>query len=321
MASAPILVIAWINRNGRTEDLGYWLGAEVRFMPWAWPGLPLPRRMLSWLRSGFSTAAAVRRLRHGTVIVVEPPVFAPLVAWAARRSGCRLFLDLHSGALIAPNWRWARPLLRFVARRCDGIITTNRETLHGFDIGGTPSYVLHDPLWARPRPAGSAPGADPSRPYVLFPASANPDEPFALVEQVGAVLEGDPLIRVTGRVNRSGCTGVEYVGFLPQEEYLQMLSGAAAVLALTEWEATMQRSAYEAVGAGVPVVALDRRVLRQLFDGGGALFAAPEPHDIARAVREALEHRDRLSEETSRSRQRMKAESEIVKEALLGRAT
>lgn len=318
MASAPVLVVAWIHRNARTEDLGSWLEAEVRFMPWAWPGLPLPQRLLSWIRSAVSTAVVVRRGHHGSVIVIEPPIFAPLIAWVARRRGCRLFLDLHSGALIAPNWRWARPLLGFVARRSDGIIVTNRETLDGFDVGCTPTYVLHDPLWARPRQADTPVATAPSCPYVLFPASANPDEPFGLVEEVGAILRGEPSIKVSGRVDRTDSVGVEYVGFLPQAQYETLLSNAAAVLSLTDWEATMQRSAYEAVHAGVPVVAVDRRVLRQVFDGGGAVFAAPEPDDIARAVRYAVEHRDQLSEETRRSRERMKSDSEVVKKVLLG---
>jgi hypothetical protein len=319
MGAPKILVVAWINGNARTEDLGLWLGAEVRFMPWAWPGLAVPRRVLSWVRSAVATATVLRRLRPDTVIVIEPPVFAPLVAWAARRRRCRLFLDLHSGALIAPNWRWARPLLGFVARRADGIIVTNRETLEGFDLGATPAYVLHDPLWARgdgePAHADRTGGAEP---YVLFPASGSTDEPFELIEQVGRRLGGRPVVKVSGKVARPPAPGVAYVGYLPREEYDELLRGASAVLSLTDWEATMQRSAYEAVHAGVPVVALDRRVLREAFHDGGAVFARADADDIARAVTEALEHRAQLAADTARARARLREGSEVVKQVLLG---
>jgi glycosyltransferase involved in cell wall biosynthesis len=111
---------------------------------------------------------------------------------------------------------------------------------------------------------------------------------------------------------------VEYVGYLPRAEYESLLAGAAAVLALTEWEATMQRSAYEAVEAGVPVVALDRRVLRETMDGGGAVFAPADPDRIAAAVRYALDRRDELAGQTARSRARFREGSEVVKQVLLG---
>lgn len=314
MAPGPVLIIAWIDGNARTEDLARWLGAEVRFMPWAWPGLPLPRRLVSWARSTVATARAVRRMRTGTIIVIEPPVFAPLVAWASRRRGCRLFLDLHSGALIAPNWRWAEPLLRFVARRSDGLIVTNRETVQNFDHGTTPIHVLHDPVWVRPAPAGSG---TPGR-YILFPSSGNPDEPYELVEAVGAALGGDPPIKVSGRVDRPDAPGVEYVGFLPRSDYEALLAGAGAILSITEWEATMQRSAYEAVHAGVPVVAVDRRVLREVFEGAGAVFAPADAGDLARVIRLALGDRDSLAAGTAMARERLQEGSEVVKQVLLG---
>lgn len=314
MAPAPILIVAWIDGNARTEDLARWLGAEVRFMPWAWPGLPLPRRLLSWLRSTVATVGAVRRMRAGTIIVIEPPVFAPLVAWAARRRGCRLYLDLHSGALIAPNWRWAEPLLGFVARRADGLIVTNRETLETFDHGTTTVHVLHDPVWTRTAPVGSGTAGH----YVLFPSSGNPDEPYDLVEAVGAALAGDPPIKVSGRVDRPDTPGVEYVGFLPRADYESLLADAGAILSITEWEATMQRSAYEAVQAAVPVVAVDRRVLRQVFENAGVVFARPDPEDLAGAIRRALADRDDLAAATAEARARLRDGSEVVKQVLLG---
>src|SRR5438270_2949845 len=311
MGPRDVLIIAWIRGNARTEDLGSWLGAEILFMPWAWPGLPLPRRLASWLRSAVATVRAVRGGRPATIVVVEPPVFAPLCAWAVRRRGSRIFLDLHSGALIAPNWAWARPLLGFVARRVHGVIVTNRETLQGLDLGATPSYVLHDPIWARP---GSGPraGGAATPPYVLFPASANPDEPLRLVEEVGRLLGGDPRVKVSGGLARPDSAGVEYLGYLPRPEYDRLLAGASAVLALTDWEATMQRSAYEAVQAAVPVVALDRRVLRETMDGGGCVFASADPDEIARAIRYAVANREELSGLTARSRERFRAGSGVV---------
>jgi glycosyltransferase involved in cell wall biosynthesis len=320
MKESRTLVVAWIDRNARTEDLGHWLDAQVLFMPWARPGLPFPQRLVSWCRSAWTTFRAVRRLHAGTIIVIEPPVFAPFSVRLARRKGCRVFLDLHSGAFLHPQWQWAKPLLEFVAKRSDGVIVTNMETLEGANLGGTPAYVLHDPIWSRsPTRVSTAAndGASQEPRYVLFPASGNLDEPLELIEAVGRQLQGGLSIKVTGGVRRPNAPGVEYVGFLSQPDYERLMNGATVVLSLTQWEATMQRSAYEAVYSGIPVVALERRVLRDVFDGAGVVFAQDNAVDLARALNYSLEHRDRLSAETEEARSRLRSGSEVVKQVLL----
>lgn len=320
MHSPRILIVAWINRNPRTEDLAHWLGARPLFMPWAQPGLPLVPRLLSWLRSSWTTIRAVRQIRGGTIIVIEPPIFAPLCVWLARPKGSRIFIDLHSGAFVSPKWRWARGALEYLVRRSDGLMVTNAETLEGVNLGTTPTYILHDPIWARP---SSGEGAGPEgvssvdSEYVLFPASGNVDEPLDLIEEVGRLLDGTPTIKVTGNIGRENSPGVEYTGFLPQAAYDRLLEGAVAVLSLTDWEATMQRSAYESIQAGVPVVALERRVLREAFEGGGVVFALGEASDLAEALLYTREHRSELVEQTEVSRSRMREGSEVVKEILL----
>jgi glycosyltransferase involved in cell wall biosynthesis len=320
MHKRQILIVAWINRNPRTEDLATWLDASLLFMPWAQPALPLAPRLLSWLRSSWTTIRAVRQIRGGTVIVIEPPVFAPLCVWLARRKGSRMFIDLHSGAFVSPKWRWARGVLEFLVQRSDGLVVTNAETLEGVNLGATPAYILHDPIWARPsKSEGAGPESIPSggSEYVLFPASGNVDEPLDLIEEVGRLLDGTPSIKVTGKIGRENSLGVEYTGFLPQSAYDRLLKGAVAVLSLTDWEATMQRSAYESIQAGVPVVALERRVLRETFEGGGVVFAQSRASDLAEALLYAKEHRAELVDQTEVSRSRMREGSEVVKEILL----
>jgi glycosyltransferase involved in cell wall biosynthesis len=153
--------------------------------------------------------------------------------------------------------------------------------------------------------------------YVLFPASGNLDEPLDLIEEVGRLLNGNPTIKVTGKIGRRNSQGVEYTGFLPQPAYDRLLEQAVAVLSLTDWEATMQRSAYEAIQAEVPVVALNRRVLRDAFEGGGVIFAKEGAPGVAQALLYAKEHRDELAALTEVSRSRMREGSEVAKEFLL----
>jgi len=145
MPKPQILIVAWIDRNARTEDLAHWLDATLLFMPWARPGMPLMPRLISWLRSGWATIRAVRQVRGGTVIVIEPPVFAPLCVWLARRKGSRIIIDLHSGAFVSPKWHWAKPVLEFLVQRSDGVVVTNTETLEGaFNRRQIPRTVIED---------------------------------------------------------------------------------------------------------------------------------------------------------------------------------
>jgi glycosyltransferase involved in cell wall biosynthesis len=72
-------------------------------------------------------------------------------------------------------------------------------------------------------------------------------------------------------------------GFLSDEGYGSLISGADAVLTLTTRNHTMLRGAYEAIYQGTPVIVSDWPLLRESFPDG-AVHVDNSPAAIAAAV-------------------------------------
>jgi glycosyltransferase involved in cell wall biosynthesis len=239
------------------------------------------------------------------VVAVGPPVFAPLCVELARLGRRhRVVVDLHSGALNDRRWRWSFPIMRWLLRRADIVVVTNREIVEGLGLDDRLA-VIHDLLVFDVDPA-PAPEVG-SLPKVVFPASGAADEPMDIVAGAAELLRGEAEVVTTGREpGRSGC--VERLGFLPVDDYRALLGSASVVLALTRREATMQQAAYEALHVGAPIVCSDTRVLRGIL-GDAAVAVRHEPESLAAGVREALRRHEELVAAGRRVEQRLRAET------------
>jgi glycosyltransferase involved in cell wall biosynthesis len=289
------------HHSTRSEGLARALGAELLASPWSYPRQPRTVKLVAWARSGIATLRRVRRMPRGALVVVmAPPVFGPLVSHLSRRRGVTLAIDMHSGALDDPKWRWSFPLMRRLLRRADAVIVTTPEVLRGVDLPGTEVVTIVDPTLAAdaqpttPRPQRGSGGPMRPRQYVLFPASGEADEPIDAVAEAATVLAGEVDIVVTGRQPARVAGGaLQLTGFVSREEYRDLLECAALVLALTTREATNQRAACEALQSGRPMVCSATRMLRATYDGA-AVFTAPDRDAIVAAIREGLARREEL---------------------------
>lgn len=309
-------MLAWIHHHQRSSAVADALGGTAVFMPWARPGLPPWRRTVGWLRSALRTVAVLWRLAPGTVCVVQvPPVFAALVAHLARRRR-PLVLDLHSGAVNDPNWAWSAGLLRWVGRRCDGIVVTTTELLDPGQFDPAPVWVMHDPAVDPGPPTSAAPALPGGGPVALFPASGAADEPLDALTEAAASLEGEVRVVVTGsHGSRFHGTAVHAVGWLPRAQYEALLADADVVLALTTREATMQCAAYEALARGKPIVCSATAALTGVL-GGAAVPAANDGPSLADAVRRAVADPDPIVEAGRRVTAGMSAEADQVLAAI-----
>jgi glycosyltransferase involved in cell wall biosynthesis len=306
-----ITMVSWIRFNPRSRDLAAALDAQAVYMPWAWHGQSLFRTSLGWLRSGLRTWSITRSLPAGSVVVtMAPPVFCPLVAvWAARGRGVRVVIDLHSGGLNDPRWRWSFGVMRWLIRRVEAVIVTNPDLLEGQDTGTTPVLVIQDPFWIGARPKAGPPPT-PGPPYAVFPASGAADEPVEALAEAATLLNGQVEVVVTGdRPALPERPGLRLTGFLPADRFDSLMAHATMVLALTTREATMQRAAYEGLHLGRPLVCSDTRVLRRVL-GDAAVFVGNTGPAIAAGIREALARADQLEAAGAAVREAITAEAE-----------
>jgi glycosyltransferase involved in cell wall biosynthesis len=256
-----------------------------------------PPAPLRYLAAAVRTWRLLEARRPAGVVVVTPPVAAPLTAWLwCRARGRPLVVDCHTDTFHSPRWRWARGLHRWLLRRSRLALVHTEEALALVGRWDAPVVLLPDDV---PSPADAERRPATGRPTVVVAGSLDDNEPVAEA-LAAAALAPDVEVRVTGDAGRLPAAlarrvpaNVALTGFLPYRAFLGELAAADAVAVLSTDPHIMNRAAFEAVGLGRPLVLSDLPGLRRRF-GAAALFTANRPEAIAAALRRALAERAAL---------------------------
>ena len=285
-----MLAVAWADHQPRTDALASALGGEAVFVT-----SPLPRQPatapLRYACCAWRTWRLLQRRRPSAVVVIAPPVVAPVVAglWCRWRRR-PLVVDCHTGTFHSRRWAWARPLYRWLLPRCQAVLAHTDEALALLRGWGAPGLLLPDDL------PGGTDASEPRLPAgttVLVAGSLDGNEPVAetlaaaaLLPEVAVRITGDPG-RVPFALRKSAPPNVRFTGFLPLPDFLGEMLAADAVAVFSTDPHIMNRAAFEAVGLGRPLVLSDLAGLRERF-GAAALFAHNRPPAMADALLQAL---------------------------------
>ncbi len=109
------------------------------------------------------------------------------------------------------------------------------------------------------------------------------------------VVGGGPLAESVRRAAESDGR-IEWLGHRPHEEVLEIVGNASLLVVPSVVYETFGRSIVEAFSLGTPVVASRRGAMAELVEEGrtGQLFEPGDARDLARAVRDLLQDRERL---------------------------
>jgi glycosyltransferase involved in cell wall biosynthesis len=306
-----VAAIAWDGFQARTQTLAGLLGGRAWYMR--------PRRRLSvllplrYLVDGVRTWRLLQARRPQAVLVISPPVFAPLVAglWA-RLHRRALVVDCHTGAFHGLKWRWSRPLHRLLFQSANAVLVHTEEDEELLTAWGVSGFLLPDDV---PDAAKAAPLARAERPTVLVAGSFDGNEPIAVVLAAAELLP-DVEFRLTGDMRRlpawaprRASANVVFTGWLEYEKFLGELLAAHVVGVFSTDPHIMNRSAFEAIGLGRPLVLSDLAGLRRRF-GEAALLCANRPAAVADALRLALARQDELAARSAMLRPRLRAQHE-----------
>ena len=266
------------------------------------------RGLGQWVGRSISTLGLLQRTRPQILFVQNPSLALTVLATLTRRVfGYYLVVDAHNEG-VRP---YARPgrVVRWVTRRllrsADATIVTNDALAKDVHDAGGRALVLPDSL-----PEPDLPGRPASKDeenLVVIISSFMSDEPVAAIVSAAAMLP-DLQFAFTGdarRLRRHDLElppNVRLTGYLTERAFWKLLSRAAVVCDLTLKPDCLVCGAYEALALGKPMVLSDNPATREIF-GPAAILTSGEADDIARAVRTAIEQRDRLEVHARRLRQ------------------
>jgi len=233
------------------------------------------------------TFALLVRQRPRLVFVQNPPIFAAMVVYLyAKLWKAKYIIDSHTGALLAPWWKWSLPIHAFLSRRAITTIVTNKHLQALVESWGADVFILSDIPTEFP---SGKPFPLNGKFNIAVINSFSPDEPLeATLEAAASVPEthfyitGDPL-RAKKSLLMNQPANVTFTGFLSDEEYIGLLRSAHAVMTLTTDDHTMQRGACEAIYLGKPIITSDWPILQEYFDKG-TLHVDNSAQDIREAT-------------------------------------
>ena len=314
MNRTPVVTLAWCDFQARTVGLASALGGESHFIS----SRALRQRALlpvRYVRNAIASWQVLTQADPAAVIVITPPVFAPIVAWLwclAHR--CPLIVDCHTGAFHSRKWAWARPLHRLVLRRARLALLHTDQGAAEVASWGVRTLVLPDDM---PDPSEAGLERQTERPVIVVAGSLDTNEPIGLVVEAARQLP-DVELRCTGdqarlsaQVRGSAPVNVTFTGWLDYAHFLGELLAADVVAAFSTDPQIMNRAAFEAVGLGRPLVLSDLPLLRERF-ADAALFASNEPTAMAQALRTALNQAGALAERSRAFQHRLRRDREAA---------
>jgi hypothetical protein len=311
-SARPAVFVVWRAYQGRVDAMqrlfgyeAYYLGRSFGSRFW---------RPAEYLLKCFATLKLFARRRPSVVWLQLPPT--PLLylgaLYKALTREATLVADCHNSLFTRP-WVRTPGLWRVLNQVVDVALVHNEYVrAHALTLGlDSARCLILETRPATPAPtgdAGSAAPTDVQRPWVLFPAGFDADEPIAaffaaarIVPEVTFVVTGDARRAREGHDRDAVPENVVLAGWIDTASYKSFVRRADLVLGLTLVEGIQLSVANEGVGYGKALVLSDTKLLRALFPKG-AVYVKPDPDDIANGVRTALARRRELEIEAAELR-------------------
>jgi glycosyltransferase involved in cell wall biosynthesis len=319
---APAIWMSW-HHSRRSQGLAHLLSLEM-----------IALQLEAWtpLRHAFSfvwTCWQLLRRRPATIFIQHSFLLTLTIALysSMRRGGPLIIVDIHTKALRrglpgAAGKIFLR-LRQWSFRRVRLVIVANSEMLPMAMQLGAPVLVMPDPL---PRPTWPAVSAGPRTNYFVLVASYATDEPWE--EFLAVAGEIDTTFYCTGKPTARVLRGntlppnVRLTGWLSEDAYWQLLSGATGVMSLTREEGCVQCGAAEALSVGRPVVLTGTEAQRAEFRDAAAYVNLDlgNLHPIINLIRRNIREFERAAVAFSGRREREVNDSLRKMQGILGEA-
>lgn len=209
-----------------------------------------------------------------------------------------VFIDAHNAGLFPKEGRsWLLgKISRYIQSSADLTIVTNEQLKRHVEGNGGRAFVLQDKI---PDIPIRKPSALKGEYNLLFICTYAEDEPYQEVFQAAGKLAQKVCIYVTGNYKKKNISlesapgNIIVTGFVPEEEYIQLLNSVDATMILTERENCLVCGAYETLAVGKPMILSDTTALREYFRKG-AIYTRNNAADICNAVNMLVDNIEKL---------------------------
>lgn len=278
--------------------------------------------MLKYPYAAAVTIRVLRRLRPALLCCENPSLVLSLlgVVWK-KLFRVPMCVDAHYAGLFPADGRCRILQLasRVVQRQADLVLVTTDDLKRQVEANGGRAFVLPDRI---PQLPPATPRKLRGTQNVLYICSYAADEPYQQVFQSATQLPPDTFVYVTGDSTKAGISpkdlphNVVLTGFIPEQEFVDLLAASDVVVDLTGRENCLLCGAYESLAAGKPLVLSDTAALRGYFSRG-VVYTKHSADAIAGAIRTASSSREILAVEIAGLREQREAEWEDRRMRLL----
>lgn len=243
------------------------------------------------------------RERPSLVFCQNPSlVLSAFLVTLRKFSRLKVIVDAHNAGLFPKEGKsYLLGLLsRYIQRNADITLVTNQGLLDHVEQNGGKGFILQDRIPAIPEmlPRKLGEGFN-----LLFICSYGEDEPYESVFEAAQAVGAGIQIHVTGNYRKKNIDpasvpgNVRLLGYVSEEEYVILLNSVDATIDLTTRENCLLCGAYETVAVEKPQILSGTKELRSYFRVG-AVYTDNTASSLVDCIKELIDEKDRLEQET-----------------------
>ncbi len=212
-----------------------------------------------------------------------------------------VIVDAHNAGVypLEGASRFFNTIANVIFRKASLTLVTNDFLSDYVGERGGNAFVLPDPLPDFPSPNKEA--QNKSGHSVLFICTWAIDEPYLEVIKAAQHIDESITINITGKVREKElqkikapiATNINFTGFLPDDEYIELLHFSDIIIDLTTRENCLVCGAYEGVASETPLILSDKKILKDYFYKG-VVFTENDCINISRNINLAIENLEHL---------------------------
>jgi len=275
-----ITVIAWKKLSRRSELLTQALNGKMLFF----------KDNLPYIRATIKTFSYVIRQKPRVLLLQLPQGPLLLEAYFLKKLiGCKIIADVHTGFLLSTEWKGLvlnAPFVKLLSL-ADIVVAHNETQIEIIPKNvKNKTVVVYDP-WNFIEIENNTIKQEK---YMVFPASFAPDEPLEeIIKAVNATKQ--PLkLYITGNwkhapeLKKYETEKIQFTGFLSNQEFNKLLSGASAIITGTTREYTTMMSAWEAIAYNKPLAVTATKTLKTMYSPYAIFYNWKNKQDISKML-------------------------------------